>query len=65
MSANVLFPNLLAELARQGKTRADLGIALGLSPSSISDRLSGSVEFDLSEIKATCKFLGKSFDDLF
>ena len=65
MALTILFPNILAELARKGLTQKDYGEYLGLSPSSISDRLNGVSEFDLTEIKKTCELLNKSFDELF
>lgn len=65
MDNEILFPNILAELARNGINQTQYGEYIGLSQSSVSDRLIGNVEFDLYEIKKTCELLNKPFDYLF
>lgn len=46
-----MFPNLLAEMARNNITQEELQIATGRNRSTISDKLNGKREFTLVEIK--------------
>lgn len=60
-----LFPELEAELKRQGYTHESIAKCIGLSTSSISYRMTGKVEWSLKEMKKVCSLLGKSLDQLF
>lgn len=60
-----LFPNLEAELSRQGFTQKAYGEALGLSQASVSARMNGFTQFTLSEIYKTIQLLQKNFSELF
>ena len=46
-----MFPNLLAEMARNDITQEQLQIATGRNKSTISEKLNGKREFTLVEIK--------------
>lgn len=59
------FPKLEGKLAEKGITDERFGIELGLSASSISRRMSGEVEFDLTEIKKILELLECKFDEIF
>lgn len=59
------FPKLQGKLAEKGITDERLGVQLGLSPSQMSRRLNGSVEFDLGEIKMILEFLDCTFHEVF
>lgn len=61
----VKYPNLLAEMARQGETRKKLGELLGLPAPSITKRLSGDTEWSISEIEKICEHYGKDYYELF
>ena len=47
-----------AELGRQDRRKGDLAEALGMSPASLSKRLSGDVPFTTTEIACCAIFLG-------
>lgn len=61
----ILYPNLLAEIARCGKTYSEIAGLLELSPSSFGRRLSGQVEWSKSEIDTLCDYFKKTYDYLF
>lgn len=61
----VMFPNLLAEIARCGDNYTTLAEILKISVSGVSRRLSGSVEWSKSEIDILCDHYGKQYDYLF
>lgn len=65
MRKKVFFPNLEAELKRQGYTQEAYAKKIGLTPSSISYRMNGKVDFSLSEMIATSDLLKKKMDYLF
>ena len=61
----LLYPNLLAEIARCGDTYSSLAVLLGSSVSGVARRLNGAVEWSKSEIDTLCDHYGKSYDYLF
>ena len=60
-----LFPNLEAELKRNGLTNALYGKKIGLSASGVSARLNGKTDFSLGEMLKTKELLNKTLDELF
>lgn len=60
-----VYPNLIAELRRRGISDKEYGEYLKISPSGISKRLNGIIDFSISEMKKTKKFLNKDMDYLF
>lgn len=62
-----MYPNLRAELARKGWTAAYLGSLLEISPSNMSMRMNGKMEFSLSEALSIRNLLGvdMTIDELF
>ena len=63
-SANV-FPGLAAQMAFRYHDNYTLASVLGISYDSVLRRLSGDVEFELSEIKTLMKEYSASFENLF
>lgn len=61
----VLFPNLEAELKKKGYTQSAYGKAIGLTPSQVSYRLNGKIDFSLYEMTKTADLLDKTLDYLF
>lgn len=61
----IMYPNLLAEIARSGDDLTLLAELLNMSPSSVSRRLNGSIEWSKSEIDTLCDHYKKSYDYLF
>lgn len=59
------FPKLAGKIAEKGASHGQVASALGITPSMMSKRMVGEVEFDLSEILKLMIFLDCSFDDLF
>ena len=57
MCNDIKYPNLNAELARQDITNNQLANALGLAPSTVSQKKNGLYDFTLKEAKAIKKFL--------
>lgn len=60
-----VYPNLVAELKRRGITNKEYGEYLKISPSGISQRLNGAIEFTIGEMKDTKKMLDMDMDYLF
>ncbi len=61
----VMFPNLLAEMARHGESNQMLAQVLKLSPPSFSRRLKGEIEFTKSEIDTICEHYNLPYSYLF
>lgn len=62
---NVCFPKLKAQMALNGHTTYTLAKVLDMPVTGVRRRLSGSVEFDLSEIEKLINFYQCKFEDLF
>lgn len=56
--------NLKAELARSGKTRADLAAAWGCSLSTVAHRLNGSTSMSIKEIEEAAPIFNMSSTQL-
>jgi len=61
----VMYPNLVAEMAKCGDTYGTLAELLGTSISAVGRRINGTVEWTKSEIDTLCDHYKKSYDDLF
>lgn len=61
----VMFPNLLAEMARRGDSGTMLAELLKISPPSFYRRVRGEIEFSKPEIDTICKHYGKPYEYLF
>jgi hypothetical protein len=60
-----LFENLFAELGRMRMPVIGYGKRIGVSESSIRNKLKGRTEFTCAEMLATSKLVDKSLDHLF
>lgn len=60
-----LYPNLLAEIARNGDTYSSLAELLKSSVSGVARRLNGTVEWSKSEIDTLCDYYKTTYDYLF
>lgn len=56
--------NVRAEMARRGLTQSDLGDALGLTQQACSRRLTGRVDFSVSELAEAAELLAVPLQDL-
>lgn len=61
----VMFPNLLAEIARSGESYSMVAEHLKLSPPSFTRRLRGEIEWSKTEIDTLCEHYGKPYEYLF
>lgn len=61
----VLFPELIAEMARHGDNQRTLAKLLGISHGSVCRRLSGKSEWTISEVDIICKHYNKDYYELF
>lgn len=61
----VMFPNLLAEMARCGESNYFVAGLLNISPPSLTRRLNGSIEWSKPEIDTLCEHYGKPYEYLF
>ena len=62
---NVCFPKLKARMALNAHTTSTLAKVLDIPVTGVRRRLSGNVEFDLSEIEKLINFYHCKFEDLF
>lgn len=62
-----MYPNLRAELARKNWTVGYLASLLDISPSNMSLRMNGKMDFSLTEARSIKKWLGidMTIDELF
>lgn len=61
----MIFPNLRAEMARQGKTQNDIAELLGKTKQTVSMWMLGKTEPRISEARRIAEWLGQSMDYLF
>lgn len=61
----ILYPGLVAEMAKHGDTQKTIASLLGMSTSNISVRLSGKKDWSIGEIEKICDFYKKDFYELF
>lgn len=60
-----MYPNLMAEMARQKITQSRLAEMLGISERTMSDKLRGCADFKLSEMMKIKDQFGQTLDYLF
>ncbi len=65
MAKILKYPNLLAEMKRNGETQTDVGKLLGVTQLTISKKLAGINDWTITEIETLCKHYGMSFYELF
>ena len=61
----VMYPNLVAEMAKRGDTYGTLAELLKTSISAVGRRINGTVDWTKLEIDTLCDHYKKSYDDLF
>ena len=61
----VLYPGLVAEMAKRGDKQKVIAKLLGITSPAISRRFSGEVEWSISEIEKICKYYNKNYYELF
>ena len=59
------YPNLLAEMAKNGDTQTSLGKVIGLSKVTMCLKLAGKTEWTISEIDKICEHYKKDYYELF
>ena len=61
----IMYPNLIAEMAKRGDTYGTLAEILKTSISAVGRRINGTVEWSKSEIDTLCEHYKKPYSDLF
>jgi len=61
----ILYPGLVAEMARHGDTQKTISKLLGLTISNISTRFTGKKEWTIGEIEKICEYYKKDYYELF
>lgn len=62
---NIVYLELIAEMAKRGETRRSIAKLLGISNATVSRKLSNETEWTISEIEKLCDFFGKDYYELF
>lgn len=65
MKKIVKFPNLVAEMARNGETQKDLAALLKTNKSTMSRKLNGKTEWTIGDIDIICEHYKKDYYQLF
>lgn len=61
-----MYPNLEAEIIRQGRTHADISLKIGINPSTFSEKINGKTKpLDIEQCKIMSVELNESLDYLF
>lgn len=61
----VLFPNLEAEMARNGETQTYIAELLKSSVPTISRKLSGQTEWTIGDVEVLCEHFNIGYNELF
>ena len=61
----ILYPGLVAEMARRGESQNTLAELLGTTYSAIHRRMIGETDWTISEIDKVCEYYKKDFYELF
>ena len=61
----VLFPNLVSEMARRGENQKTLASLLGVTSATISRKLAGKIDWSIGEIDIICEHYKKDYYQLF
>ena len=65
MEAKIEYPNLRAEMAKQGMKQKQLAELLDVSQPTIWRKLSGKCDWKIGEIKLICNIFNKEYYQLF
>ena len=61
----ILYPDLVAEMARNGDYQKTLAKLLEITEASVTNKLSGKSQWTISEIDKICNHYGKDYYQLF
>ena len=61
----VVYPDLIAEIARHGHSQKTIAKVIGTCASNISAKILGKRDWTISEIEKICNFYGKDYNELF
>lgn len=59
------YPNLVAEMVKNGDTQISLGKVIGLAKTTMCLKMSGKTEWTMSEIDKICEYYKKNYYELF
>jgi len=61
----VTYPQLLAEISKNGDLQKDIADLLSIGESTVCRKVNGKADWKISEIKTLCRHYGKTFEVLF
>ncbi len=61
----IVYPGLVAEIAKQGHSQRTIAKLINRSEPSVSTRFLGKKDWTISEIEKICNFYGKDYNELF
>ena len=61
----LVYPNLYAEIMRNGEKQQDIGNLLGIAKTTVNHKLSGKYDWTISEIETLCNHFKKDYYELF
>lgn len=65
MKKEIKFPNLQAEMSRNGETQEAVANLLGLTRATIGHKLKGKAQWTIGEIETLCEHYKKDYYELF
>lgn len=62
---NLLFPELIGEMAKRGENQTTLAELLGITPGSINNKMAGRTQWTISEMALISNHYNRSTEELF
>ena len=62
---NLLYPELIGEMAKRGENQSTLAELLGITPVSINNKMAGRTKWTLSEMIVISNYYNKDKEELF
>ena len=65
MTKLVKYPGLAGAIARSGESQKSVALAIGITPMTMSNKMTGKKDFTLGEVEKICDYLKKDYYELF
>ena len=65
MGKEIKYPNLRAEMAKNGISQEKLAEVIGITQQTFSRKITGLNEWTISEIETICEYFNKDYYELF
>ncbi len=62
---NLLFPELIGEMAKRGENQTTLANLLGITPGSINNKMAGRTQWTISEMALISNHYNRTAEELF